>query len=83
VIGVAVSVLIAPARADAHLYQAAAESDCALRNAVRRPSQQSISLDPRGNSESILLTSFLVLERILGVGDNVIRMKLLKHPFHS
>jgi hypothetical protein len=62
--GYAFDVLIAPARADVHLYQAAAESDCALRNAVRRPSQQSISLDPRGNSESILLTSFLVLERI-------------------
>jgi uncharacterized membrane protein YccC len=45
---------------------------------VRRPSQQSISSDPRGNSESILLTSFVVLERILGVGDNVIRMMPLK-----
>jgi hypothetical protein len=45
---------------------------------VRRPSQQSISLDPRGNSESILLTSFVVLEWILGVGDNVIRMMPLK-----
>jgi len=71
-------VLIAPAGADARLYQAAAESDCALRNAVRGPGQQSISLDPRGNSESILLTSFVVLEWILGVDDNVIRMMLLK-----
>ena len=52
VIGVAVSVLIAPARADLHLYQATAELDCALRSAVRRPSQQSISLDPRGNTTS-------------------------------